>query len=917
MNKTFTLVWSAVRGAYIVTHEHAKRCGKPSSTRTGLGATGLVLGLMGALGSNGLAWAAPPTPPVPAVNALPTGAQVAAGAASITQSATRMDINQSTQKAILNWQSFNIGANAQVNFAQPNASAVALNRVLSSDPSAIYGKLSANGQVFLLNPNGVLFGAGARADVGGLVASTMSLGDADFMAGSYKFSSGSRSVGGASVLNQGTISAAQGGYVALLSPEVRNEGVISASLGTVVLGGAEAVTLSHDSSGLSYAVDKGAVQALVDNKGLVQAEGGQVILSARAANSLASAVINNSGTIEAKGLTAKGGRIVLEADSITLQSGSTLDASGTTGGGTVLVGGDWQGSGTLHQATTVTMEQGAKINVSATHSGSGGKAVLWSDITQDGSVTRVDGEILAKGGSASGNIENAGGRIETSGHKLTIGDNASVNTSGASGAPSGLWLLDPFNFTIGTGGDITGAALTTALETGAGQTVSISTHVTSGLTAPAYYGASGSGGDIIINDSFGWSKGTLALDANRSVLVNNAVNVSGTGGLTVRTNLGNYTDAMGNGTSTGTRAGYLKFKQNRNGLTGTDTFDGTLNWTSSGALSINSAAYTIVSAVSGTAGTDLVELANGSGNYALAGNLDLNSVAWTPMDFSGKLEGLGHTISNLSVTGLEGQQEQAGFIRNATSGTVLQNIGLVNAQIVGKGDAGTGAFIGRNNLTGGTIILRNLFVDATSTVTNGSTSARNSFGGFVGEGMRNASTLGWGTFTVVDGYNAAKLYSATTSISYAGGIVGNISPDSNPGRPIYVTLMDVYNVGEIVGGTLASKNGGNFDGGLIGSLEMQAPGGSVQLENLRNYGAVFSGSYVGGVGGQISSRGSPAVYGPVDAYLITNYGAISGDGSNGGIFGTAAASASGDSGTTRNIILRDALNNRPPIEVAV
>ena len=411
MNKTFTLVWSAARSAFIVAHEHAKSHGKPSSTSKSAATAAVLLGL---LGNAGFALAGPPV--APPVNALPTGGQVAAGAASITQSVNRMDINQSTQKAILNWQTFNIGAAAQVNFAQPSANSVALNRVLSSDPSAIYGKLNANGQVFLLNPNGVLFGAGSRVDVGGLVASTMGLSDANFMAGQYKFDSGSRPSGGGWVLNQGSITAAQGGYVALLAPEVRNEGLISASLGQVLLAGADAVTLSHDSTGLQYAVDKGAVQALIENKGLVQADGGQVILSARAANTLASAVINNSGTIEAKGLVSKGGKIVLEADSITLANGSTLDASGTTGGGTVLVGGDWQGSGTLHQATTVTMEQGAKINVSATHSGSGGKAVLWSDITQGGSVTRVDGEILAKGGSASGGVDNAGGKVETSGH---------------------------------------------------------------------------------------------------------------------------------------------------------------------------------------------------------------------------------------------------------------------------------------------------------------------------------------------------------------------------------------------------------------------------------------------------------------------------------------------------------------------
>jgi filamentous hemagglutinin family protein len=485
MNKTFNLVWSAVRGSYIVAHECAKFGGRPSGAGQQLLAASLVLGL---LGSSGWALAAPPTPAVPAVNALPTGGQVAAGSASIAQTTNRMDVTQSSQKAILNWQSFNIGSAAQVNFAQPNASAVALNRVLSSDPSAIYGKLTANGQVFLVNQSGVLFGAGSRVDVGGLVASTLNVSDADFMAGRYAFSSVLGNTGMGSVLNLGNITAAQGGYVALLSPEVRNEGIISASLGQVVLGAADAVTLSMDASGLQYAVDQGAVQALVDNKGLVQAEGGQVILSARAANTLASAVINNSGTIEAKGLSSVGGRIMLEADHITLAAGSLLDASGATGGGNVLVGGDWQGSGTMHQATTVTMETGAKIDASATQTGNGGKVVLWSDIHITNALTQVDGEILARGGLEGGD----GGHIETSAASVDIGPHAVFNTLAPKGE-TGLWLLDPYDYTIN-------AAQAQSIASGL-RTTNVSITTTNNDTG---YGSSGNNanvGNIAVNST--------------------------------------------------------------------------------------------------------------------------------------------------------------------------------------------------------------------------------------------------------------------------------------------------------------------------------------------------------------------------------------------------------------------------------
>ena len=500
MNKIFTLVWSAARSAFIVAHEHAKSHGKPSSSRSGATTASLLLGL---LGNAGFALAGPPV--APPVNALPTGGQVAAGAASITQSANRMDINQSTQKAILNWQSFNIGADAQVNFAQPSASAVALNRVLSSDPSAIYGKLNSNGQVFLLNPNGVLFGAGARVDVGGLVASTMKIDDADFMAGNYKFSGGS-----GAVINQGSLTAAQGGYIALLSPEVRNEGVISASLGTVLLGGAEAVTLSHDSSGLSYAVDKGAVQALVDNKGLVQADGGQVLLSARAANELASAVINNSGTIEAKGLVAKGGRIVLEADSITLASGSRLDADAASGS-----------------------------------AGAGGTISVIANLNNSASQTKVDGTLTARGGELGGD----GGFIETSGSTVELASSVVFDTRSPKGA-TGLWLLDPYDYAIGS---TQAANIVSALSS---NNVAITT--TASTTNYGSNGNNASTGNIAVSSPISSSSANnLSLTAAGTITVNSgaaisvgSLTLSGSTGIQLGSNITttgaqSYTGALG------------------------------------------------------------------------------------------------------------------------------------------------------------------------------------------------------------------------------------------------------------------------------------------------------------------------------------------------------------------------------------
>jgi filamentous hemagglutinin family protein len=208
MNHYYRLVRSADGTRYMPAPETAKSQGKASK------AVASVSVLLGLVAAGGNAWAqAPPA------NALPTGAQVAAGQASIGQNGKQMTINQGSDRAVINWQGFDIGSQAAVRFNQPGTSSVALNRVVAGDASQIHGQLSANGQLWVLNPNGVVFGAGSRVDVGGLVASTMHSSDADFMAGKAVFH---RNGSTGSVLNQGEITAhgdgGQGGLVALLAP---------------------------------------------------------------------------------------------------------------------------------------------------------------------------------------------------------------------------------------------------------------------------------------------------------------------------------------------------------------------------------------------------------------------------------------------------------------------------------------------------------------------------------------------------------------------------------------------------------------------------------------------------------------------------------------------------------------------------
>ncbi len=260
----------------------------------------------------------------------PAAPPLAAGAASVSTGANTLTVNQSSQNVVINWQSFSIGTGQAVQFNQPNSSSVALNRVTGPDPSSILGRLSANGKVFLVNPNGILFGPDAQVNVGGLVASTLNISDADFMSGRYSFSGPS----GAAVLNRGAISA-NNGYVALLGGSVSNQGLITANLGSVVLAGGTAVTLDVAGDGLlNVTVDQGAVNALVQNGGMIRANGGEVVLTAQAAGQLLRTAVNNTGVIEAQTIGSRAGVISLLGD---MQSGvvnvsGTLDASAPNGG---------------------------------------------------------------------------------------------------------------------------------------------------------------------------------------------------------------------------------------------------------------------------------------------------------------------------------------------------------------------------------------------------------------------------------------------------------------------------------------------------------------------------------------------------------------------------------------------------------
>lgn len=322
MNHIHRSIWNDQTGTFVAVSENTRSAGKKISSCTVRGQTRLKLKLL----SVSLMMACGVS-----VHAQPMGGVVSAGAATIGGTSAKMSITQTTPNVAINWQSFGIKAGESVRFVQPDSNSVALNRVIGADPSNILGSLTANGKVFLVNPNGILFGQGASVNVGGLVASTLAISDTDFMSRSYQFSGAGNGV----VRNDGSINAADGGYVALLGANVSNQGTIAARLGTVALAAGNAVTL--DVAGdklLNVTVTQGALNALVDNGGLIRADGGQVLMTTQAAGSLFANAVNNTGLVQAQTLQNNNGMIKLLGgmDHGTVQVGGTLDASAPTSG---------------------------------------------------------------------------------------------------------------------------------------------------------------------------------------------------------------------------------------------------------------------------------------------------------------------------------------------------------------------------------------------------------------------------------------------------------------------------------------------------------------------------------------------------------------------------------------------------------
>src|SRR5499433_3873010 len=438
----------------------------------------------------------------------PAGSTVVGGSATIQgQGGPAVTVNQSSGSAIINWNTFNIGVNESVRFNQPGTSSVVLNRVTGGrGPSEILGTLTANGRVFVINRDGILFGPNAVVNTAGFLATTHDIKNSDFMAGRYNFNIPGRP--DASIVNQGRITATSGGFAALVAPGVRNSGTITATLGTVALAsgnsftldlyGDKLITLAVNDQIASKVIDVATgrpLKSLVSNEGKIRANGGRVELTAAAARTVVDSVINTSGVITANSIGRRNGMIVLSAAtgaskpagapaqivkiSGTLaaagkkkgtQGGTILvtgeniklanariDASCRKGGGKVLIGGYWGGgnpntslvknsSAKLESfviPTATTVSVDVATTINASARGRGNGGKV---ILWSDSETTFAGTILTRGGARSGD----GGFVEVSSHQL-LNYSGTTDTRAPKGTV-GTLLLDPENLYVNAKG---------------------------------------------------------------------------------------------------------------------------------------------------------------------------------------------------------------------------------------------------------------------------------------------------------------------------------------------------------------------------------------------------------------------------------------------------------------------------------
>ncbi len=515
----------------------------------------------------------------------PENGNVVSGSATIAVDGKKLDVLQQTDKVVIDWRTFNIAIDEHTQFHQPSSSSIALNRVLTPDPSYILGRLSANGNIILINPNGVFFGANSRVDVNGLVASTADINNSDFMQGRYDFLKPGNP--NAIIRNDGLINAKEAGLVGLVAPIVENNGIISAKLGRVSLASGDTFTLDmYGDDLINVAVSGNVAQQIVRNTGKIEAAGGRIAMTAAAGRDVVDSLIEVKGELKApavaekngkiiiyaegsnavkdpitkgtksgkstvlvdgkidasgKGTGEKGGSVEIYGDQVGLLANAEIDTSGSVGGGDINIGGDYQGLGDKPKALATYVDQNAIVNADAIDNGNAGDVIFWSD-----DATRYYGTTYARGGALGGN----GGLVEVSG-KNYLDFQGNVDTSAVIGETGNL-LLDPGDINICLFGS---SSLAACNPTGSPSLVAASNIFDSAANATSYVnigttgtagsllnllnannvtvrtnatGAGAGGGDITVHDAISIAAAntrTLTLQAHDKIFINAPITV--------------------------------------------------------------------------------------------------------------------------------------------------------------------------------------------------------------------------------------------------------------------------------------------------------------------------------------------------------------------------------------------------------
>jgi filamentous hemagglutinin family protein len=719
----------------------------------------------------------------------PTGGTVVDGSAGISQSGSVTNINQSTNKAIINWQGFSIGANETVNFNQPGSSSVTLNRVIGNETSVISGALNANGQVFIVNSAGVLFGKNAQVNVGGLVASTLDISNANFMAGNYVFSGNSQ----ASIVNQGRIRAHDGGYVALLGKTVSNDGVISARLGTVAMAAGNQITLNFGGDSLlDVTIDQGTLNALVENKRAIIANGGQVIMTAKAADAVLSAQVNNSGIIQARTMAALTG-----------------------------------GSGKTRPAKTGSIK-----------------------LIADGGTTNVSGKLDAsapKGGD--------GGFIETSGNAVNIAKGTKVTTLAANGK-TGNWLIDPNDFTIAaSGGNMTAADVVSNLATtnfeistaavgtpggngdiNVNQALNWNTAQTLTLTAER---------NININSAITASSGGLTLNAANQISATAAVSV---GTFTLAGGNWNQIGAVLPGFSAHdfriSGGSFLRVAGGNGSSANPYQIVDIYGLQGIGSASNLGKSFVLANDITNAAVT--ASWNSGAGFIPIGNSSTM---------FSGVFDGNNHTIIGLTINNTSSTVD-IGLFGAAGSTSAIRNVTLASVNIRGGGGNGTdstgngigvGALVGLNFAE-----IDNAHVSGTVSGVNGNVGGLIGFNGKSTSATVNTISDSTSSATVSGGSGVGGLIGTDFNGDvYRSSATGNVTARSTGGGLIggatNVNVSDSYATGAVTG-----NSGANGLGGLIGTAAANAS--ALTINNSYATGDVTGGDGLGGLVGLVSAN---------------------------------------------------------------